>query len=439
MLIEDLKNDWPLIYEAALVRLKNIGKKYHSNLSIMAGFDWYATTQGGWFWEKVNRSNFEEALKICPHLDHRTKSVYNFKVGDKVKIPTVPVTVNNLKIENCTAVYKARKGNQDFLYIVEIFHDKATVGVDKVSRNSTFYIKDLELYEKSVKNIFIWEKNDFKGTTITLENEEQVRIFQEYVLSIGIKWNSGDDFVKELIYRTFSIGEKYNLCLGRTSNFKIITLDECIPHWRELTEEKILVGESEPLTWDLKVEPWSVGTYLVSLKEDAIGGGEFNKGVIGKIEKPGTITIKKEIYYCSKSKKEEKGIVKWFATKEEAEKFSFDLLNPSNKWKPGDSYVNIVVTGTSGNVERNNSTITFREHMSRLTTGYWAEPEVKVWDPYMTSGVGNRDSSRLDKFNHLADPILEPIKEEKYPKLELVRGKKKLLGTVVSTNNINLK
>lgn len=577
MLIKDLKDDWPLIHEAALVRLKEVGKKYHSNLSIMTAFNWSTTTQGEFFWQKVNRSNFEEALKLCPHLDHRTKSVYNFKVGDKVKIPTVETTSGGMTLtRHCSAVSDASEKRQDFLYVTEIRDSDIVIGVEKHRKSSSFYPKDLELYEESskidlrntkiylpteednlafqrfavkngakysrttdenfyktagylfldedksfgymkkdqqgkdffqiderkevflkdlipgykskAKNVFIWDKADFKDTTITLENEDQVRIFQEYVFSKGIKWYKGHDGkVKYLNKRNFCIEDGYLLVTSSLpSNRKKITLDECISDWRDLIKYK---KEQE-------IEPWAVGTYVVFIQHY----GNSKKGNID------TIVLndpKSNLIRCVKE-----GITtidplytKWFATKEEAEKFSKELLNEGkwgvliddcsvgltgiskyskgyvfritdevndwyhlvsdikfskksvikfatqsaaveyslglredSKWKVTD-YEKTLVTGTPGNVEINDSTIAFRKYMDRrITNGYWSEPDVKVWNPYMTSGIGNHSFMGMGTSNHL-----DAINKVKKPSLELVKKKKKLLGTVVSTNNINLK
>lgn len=253
MLIKNLKKDYPLVYEAALREQELQGNKRDESLGLQNGrdngnFSWseakfnkriddskYTTC----FWNLINKANFKEAERLYPDLfKEDKKSVHDFKIGDKVKIPTVERTAGGLPTNQCTAVSHARQRRQDFLYIVEYGENSdIIVGVDDNVRDSRFYPKDLELYEKPSKNVFIFDRNDFNHTQIRVNSEEESRVFQEYLFKIGIYWASGD---KEFLYpneRKLHICN-FQLIRQEKEGYKIITLDQCIPNWRELLPKK---------------------------------------------------------------------------------------------------------------------------------------------------------------------------------------------------------
>lgn len=257
---------------------------------------------------------------------------------------------------------------------------------------------------------------DFKNTTITLENEDQVRLFQEYVFSKGIEYPSGHDGkVKYLEERSFSIDCSFHLvrAMSRSSK-KRITLDQCIPHWRDLLPKKentwtIRIDNNDTkVNISDKIEPWSAGTYVVFIKNY----GNSCPGDIDKILR-GTgrgVYCEKEMTTTTNSR-----YTKWFATKEEAEKFSKALL--TTKEIP-----------TFIEYEQSH----FRDRIEEITRNIWHnEPKLDIWSPYPTS-IGHWTSMGIN--NHL-----DSINKVKKSSLELVKKKKKLLGTVVNTNNINLK
>lgn len=76
MLIEDLKYKYPLVYQAA------VRNSRHGDVHIM-NFIWDETSEGQSFWSAINGNRFEEAFRICPHLDHRLsyKTSYEWSSG----------------------------------------------------------------------------------------------------------------------------------------------------------------------------------------------------------------------------------------------------------------------------------------------------------------------------------------------------------------------
>ena len=85
------------------------------------------------------------------------------------------------------------------------------------------------------------------------------------------------------------------------------------------------------------IEKWSVGSYVVALVDYAINIPGFNKGRIGECNGDG-IHFDNEGWSCSQYS-EDKGYVKWFATKSEAEEFAKTLVEPV---KHGNGILNAV-------------------------------------------------------------------------------------------------
>jgi hypothetical protein len=91
MIIKDLKDKYPLVYEAAI---KNCNTGCNENDAISSAFTWENTPEGNNFWWKIDDERFDEAKEICPHLF--TKSPEEFKEGDWV--------------------YAERQDNEDYRY-----------------------------------------------------------------------------------------------------------------------------------------------------------------------------------------------------------------------------------------------------------------------------------------------------------------------------------
>lgn len=69
MKIKDLKEDYPLIYEAALRNQEAGGGKRDDSVDLgEARFSWASSSEGGDFWNSVYVGNFEAAKYECPHL-----------------------------------------------------------------------------------------------------------------------------------------------------------------------------------------------------------------------------------------------------------------------------------------------------------------------------------------------------------------------------------
>lgn len=83
MKIEDLKEDYPLIYEAALKNRPNV-----TDRSIVESFDWNETPEGYYFWSAIYAKNFAEAKQIYPHL---FESKNEFKEDDYIVLLNTPI------------------------------------------------------------------------------------------------------------------------------------------------------------------------------------------------------------------------------------------------------------------------------------------------------------------------------------------------------------
>ena len=73
MKIIELRDKYPLVYEAALNNQQEQGNRKDDYLNLELGklsknFFWEDTTEGMKFWSAINRKRFKDAEKICPHL-----------------------------------------------------------------------------------------------------------------------------------------------------------------------------------------------------------------------------------------------------------------------------------------------------------------------------------------------------------------------------------
>lgn len=92
------------------------------------------------------------------------------KVGDKIHIPTVEYTKNEqTRTRDCCAIHGLSKG-QDYLYISQIFDDYVVVGSKPGITDSSFWKKDIKLYEEI--NTTLPTKWYIE---VTKENREEVR------------------------------------------------------------------------------------------------------------------------------------------------------------------------------------------------------------------------------------------------------------------------
>ena len=73
MQIKDLKEQYPLVYEAALINQDIQGNKKNdslllSNRAWKGNFNWEPSSEGIDFWTAIDDHDFDEAKEICPHL-----------------------------------------------------------------------------------------------------------------------------------------------------------------------------------------------------------------------------------------------------------------------------------------------------------------------------------------------------------------------------------
>ncbi len=90
MKIIDLKEEYPLVYEAALKNQELQGNKRNDYLDIFedkngGNFNFNSSLEKELFWFHIGKSQFEKAFKICPHLKTPEKLIpWIPKVGDGV-------------------------------------------------------------------------------------------------------------------------------------------------------------------------------------------------------------------------------------------------------------------------------------------------------------------------------------------------------------------
>jgi hypothetical protein len=104
MLIKDLKDKYPLVYEAAV---KNCNPGRNENDTILSAFIWANTPEDHNFWSSIVSGQFNKAKKICPHLF--VESPVEFKVDDWVVVlPTDEYYFNaeKDKAQKITEVYE---------------------------------------------------------------------------------------------------------------------------------------------------------------------------------------------------------------------------------------------------------------------------------------------------------------------------------------------
>jgi hypothetical protein len=99
---------------------------------------------------------------------------------------------------------------------------------------------------------------------------------------------------------------------------------------------------SDDLIRETRPGYFAKGTYVVSLVDNAISISGFNKGCIAEVIHKGLEFKNKN--YCGDAHQEKDGLIKWFATLKEAQKFSTDLtlnIKPKPKFVIGKWYKNL--------------------------------------------------------------------------------------------------
>ena len=66
MYIDDLIEEYPLVYARAVYERERQGRNRDSNIN--TAITWRSTLEGHAFWEAVHNNYMETAEKICPHL-----------------------------------------------------------------------------------------------------------------------------------------------------------------------------------------------------------------------------------------------------------------------------------------------------------------------------------------------------------------------------------
>jgi len=75
---------------------------------------------------------------------------HQFKIGDKVKIPTQKTKDTEISLTAC-ALIRYLPEDQDFCFISDITrHDEVVLGTRLDERASSFSINDIELYENNL-------------------------------------------------------------------------------------------------------------------------------------------------------------------------------------------------------------------------------------------------------------------------------------------------
>lgn len=160
--------------------------------------------------------------------------------------------------------------------------------------------------------------------------------FKQYVMKEDDEFKSGDYITCLSNFDNCKCNGHSKGGVGYVANktFKISSIDKNSIIWldpstgygicskvvRRATKEEIdSVIKKQP------IEKWSVGSWVVALKNISVCIASFNVGSVAEIKREGKIYFNRINWSCTQ-KSEDNGNVKWFATKQEAEEFSKSLL-----------------------------------------------------------------------------------------------------------------
>jgi hypothetical protein len=106
MLIKYLKEDYPLVYEAALRNQEIQGNARNDNIDIdwskeTSNFNWSETIEKSAFWSYIADQNFEGAKKLQPHLFEDKPDNSLEEIKSKLKVGTVLKRIDYLNYAEC--------------------------------------------------------------------------------------------------------------------------------------------------------------------------------------------------------------------------------------------------------------------------------------------------------------------------------------------------
>jgi hypothetical protein len=180
MKIKELKEDYPLVYKAAM---DNLDEHCDSNYEVGVGFTWCFTPEGSSFWLAIREKNFKEAKEICPHLfeqekkENRTEErIDKFKKGDYIVLLSGPEE-DGFYLGVCYKQYK----NETYISVEEDCDgDKnawASHPFDKSRGNDWRYATAEEIIE--------YDRLAGPFDVSTLGKEEEEEVVNTYGLKVG--------------------------------------------------------------------------------------------------------------------------------------------------------------------------------------------------------------------------------------------------------------
>jgi len=247
MLIKDLKEEYPLVYKAALDNQEAQGNKRDDSLRVIAdkisgGFRWSDSEEGRSFWNYISEREFDEAKKIQPHL---FKEESSFIVGKLYR-----------EIDGNSLAYYAGIGAKN-LPCFElkdkdngIFLDKETLPKGWVPKAHNRYWRYIGLekkfYPTPVEEDNITSKVSElpnKYTVVVTTNEEFNTVLKNLMDETGDRdYSIHKDYFKEeqasREFKTFHVFKKSSYNWGYGEN-NVYGIKISYNRWKELTNKPV--------------------------------------------------------------------------------------------------------------------------------------------------------------------------------------------------------
>ena len=149
MIIKDLKDEYPLVYEAAM---KNCNEGCNENNTISFSFTWCNTPEGEDFWNNINAGQFDGAKERCPHLF--VESSGEFKVGDWVVVLPIDNYYYNAEKDKAQKITEVHGG---YLPYQLLFSDGNTNSYEHIRKATQAEIDEVI----GVKSETMFRKGDY--------------------------------------------------------------------------------------------------------------------------------------------------------------------------------------------------------------------------------------------------------------------------------------
>jgi hypothetical protein len=212
MLIKDLKDKYPLVYEAAM---KNCNESCNENNTISFSFTWDDTPQGHNFWWSIDDEQFDKAKEICPHLF--IESSGEFKVGDWVVVLPTDQYYFNAEQDKAQKLNRIKDNGLPYQLL---FSNDSTNSYEHIRKATQAEIDEVT----GVKSETMFRKGDY---IVLLEGPKYDNDFKLYYC---YKQRENSPYINPEID-----------CRGsETNGWKLRPIDKCYNNdWRYATSEEI--------------------------------------------------------------------------------------------------------------------------------------------------------------------------------------------------------